>query len=200
MSAMRTNLAGALLLSSVFVGAMHSAPAAYAAVASTVPSRLLDTRNGVGGTVGVVRPGDVVRVAAPPAAAGATSLALNVTATDAQAPGFVTVWACDEAKPATSNLNFVPGRAVPNMAIVRPGAAKGTEGQVCLEASAPVHLLVDFFGWFSGGGDVVPTAPNRIVDTRQTADPLRGESSVGFGSVELRGSRRMLPPHCSMSR
>jgi len=157
----------------VLVGAKNGAPTASAAVVPIVPSRLLDTRNGIGGTAGVVRPGNIVRVAVPAAAAGATSVALNVTATDAQVPGFATVWACDEAKPATSNLNFVPGRAVPNKAIIRPSASAGTTGQFCLETSAPVHLLVDLMGWFSGSGDVVPSPPNRIVDTRQTGNPLQ---------------------------
>ena len=173
MPRIRTIVAAALLVSSVLAGALNVAPTATAAVNPIVPSRLLDTRNGIGGTAGMVRPGDVVRVTAPAGATGATSLALNVTATDALAPGFATVWACDEAKPSTSNLNFVPGRAVPNMAIIRPSAAAGTRGQFCLETSAPVHLLVDLMAWFSGSGDVVPSPPNRIVDTRQTSNPLQ---------------------------
>jgi len=173
MTRVRLIVAGAMLLSSVVVGALTTSPQASAEVTPTVPSRLLDTRNGIGGAAGIVGPGNVVRVTVPPAVSGASSLALNLTATDALEPGFATIWACDEAKPATSNLNFVPGRAVPNMAIIRPSAASGTKGQVCLETSARVHLLVDLMGWFSGSGDVVPTPPNRIVDTRQTRDPLQ---------------------------
>ena len=169
----RIRLIVAVVLAGLVAGGLATVTPVDAAVTPAVPSRVLDTRNGVGGVLGVVVPGQVVRVAAPSAAAGASSLSLNVTATDALAPGFVTVWPCDEAKPATSNLNFVPGRAIPNMAIIRPSAASGSKGQFCLEASAPVHLLVDVMGWFSGTGDVVPTAPNRIVDTRQTRDPLR---------------------------
>jgi hypothetical protein len=169
----RTIVASVLLASSVLVGALNGVPTVTAAVNSVIPSRLLDTRNGVGVGAGVVQPGDVVRVNAPAGAAGATSLALNVTATDARTPGFVTVWACDEDKPATSNLNYVPGRAVPNMAIIRPSAAAGSTGQFCLETSSPVHLLVDLTAWFSGSGDVVTSPPNRIVDTRRTGNPVQ---------------------------
>ena len=173
MPRIRATTAAVAMLSGLLVGALTVATPVDAAVTTAVPSRLLDTRNGVGRAAGIVRPGDVVRVKAPAAASGATSLALNVTATDAQAPGFVTVWPCDEAKPDTSNLNFVPGRAVPNMAIIRPSSASATKGQLCLASSARVHLIVDLMGWFSGTGDVVTTPPNRIVDTRLTRNSLR---------------------------
>jgi autotransporter family porin len=71
------------------------------------------------------------------------------------------------------------------MAIIRPSTAPNSTGQFCLETSAPVHLLVDLMGWFSGLDDVVPSAPNRIVDTRQTGNPLReGE----FRRVRIAGT------------
>ena len=176
MPRIRAITAAVALLSSLLVGVLTVATPVDAAVTTAVPSRLLDTRSGIGRPAGIVGPGDVVRVTVPAAAAGASSLALNVTATDALEAGFVTVWACDEAKPATSNLNFVPGVAVPNMAIIRASTASATKGQFCLESSARVHLLVDVMGWFSGTGDVAPAPPNRVVDTRQTGNPLqRGE-------------------------
>ena len=171
MPRIRTIAAGAVLLSSLLAGVATMAPPVNAAVTTTVPSRMLDTRNGIGRAPGIVSPGEVVRVTAPASVSAATSLALNLTAADALEPGFATVWACDEAKPATSNLNFVPGRAVANMAIIRPSASGNR--QICLDTSAPVHLLVDLMAWFSGSGDVAPTAPNRIVDTRQTRNPLQ---------------------------
>jgi len=172
MSRFRILAAGAVLASSVIVGSVPATSPPTAAAATPVPSRVLDTRNGIGAAVGQVSPGEVVRLAVPAAAmsAGATSLVVNVTATGASAAGFVTMWSCDEAKPSTSNLNFVPGRSVPNMGIVRPSSSS----TVCFEASARVHLIVDLMGWFTGSNDVSPTRPNRIVDTRQTGDPLRG--------------------------
>jgi hypothetical protein len=148
--------------------------AARAAVSSAVPTRVLDTRSGIGGVVGPVSVGQVVRVSVPTAvAAGASSVALNLTATDAAAQGYVTAWSCDEPKPATSNLNFVPGRSVPNMAIVRVGQTGPGRGLVCLESSAPVQLIADVMGWFTGSGDVTPSSPNRVVDTRLTGDRLQ---------------------------
>jgi hypothetical protein len=46
--------------------------------------------------------------------------------------------------PTASNLNFTAGRTVANAVIV-PVAADGT---ILLEASAPVHAIVDVLGWF----------------------------------------------------
>src|SRR5262249_16910090 len=38
---------------------------------------------------------------------------------------------------------------------------------------APVDLVVDLSGWFTGSTDIAGTPPNRILDTRTTGDPLR---------------------------
>jgi hypothetical protein len=143
-----------------------AAPTASAAVVPSAPTRVLDTRTGVGAPRGLVGPGAVVRIN-PPAGAGGAALVMNVTATDALGWGFATVWSCNGPRPGTSNLNFVPGRAVANMVIVAGGSA------VCLDASAPVHLIADFMGSATAAGDVTPTSPNRIVDTRRTGNPLR---------------------------
>jgi hypothetical protein len=55
-------------------------------------------------------------------AADASAATLNVTAVDAVAPGFATVWPCGEARPLASNLNFGTGTTVPNAVIAKIGA------------------------------------------------------------------------------
>jgi autotransporter family porin len=141
---------------------------ARADVAAPVPSRVLDTRLGTGGHAGVVGPGRTIRLELPAAsAAGATAVALNVTATGAAGPGHVVAWPCDETKPSTSVLNFVPGRSVANLVMMRRAA-----GGVCLTASRSVHLVADLMSWFTGAGDFRGISPNRLVDTRRTNDRL----------------------------
>ena len=121
-----------------------------------------------------VSAGRVVQFSIPGAVnAGATAVALNVTATDAHGDGYVTAWSCDQARPATSNLNFVPGRAIPNMVVVRVSQAASSRGTVCLDVSADVQLIADVMGLFTGTDDLASTPPNRIVDTRLSHDPLR---------------------------
>jgi autotransporter family porin len=162
-------MALAVLLVVLAVGVVAPANPADAAVTTPVPSRVLDTRSGVGGFTGLVRPGRTVRLALPAAAsAGATSVALNVTATDAARDGFVVAWPCGESKPATSVLNFVPGRAVANLVMLRLG-----QGGVCLTSNVPVHLVADLMSWFTGAGDFRGISPNRLLDTRRTGNPLR---------------------------
>lgn len=122
----------------------------------TQPQRLVDTR-----TTERVAPGATLKVPVAPAnAAGATSITVNVTATDAVAAGYVTAWPCDQAQPATSVLNFRPGHPDANL------AAMAFDGEICLAASAPVHLVVDLMGWFTGTGEFRGSAPNRLLDTR----------------------------------
>ncbi|MDP2291127.1 MAG: hypothetical protein Q8M22_08035 [Actinomycetota bacterium] len=164
----------AVIASSAVVSAPGApVPSASAAVLPSTPARVLDTRTGVGGVVGPVRGGQLVRFTIPGAVtAGATAVALNVTATGADTNGFVTAWSCDEAKPTTSNLNFVAGRSVPNMVVVRVSQATATRGSVCLESSDDVQLLADAMALFTGTGDVSTITPQRIVDTRITDNPL----------------------------
>ena len=108
---------------------------------------------------------------------------MNVTATDATAAGFVTVFPCGEAMPTASNLNYVPGGAVPNAVV----AKVGTDGNVCLYTSAPTHLVVDVNGFFPSTTSLHSTNPGRLLDTRPghaTVDGVQqGEGLRAPGSI-----------------
>jgi len=70
--------------------------------------------------------------------------ALNVTVVDGQAGnsgGFVTVYPCGE-RPDASNLNFVSGQTIPNLAIAPVSAS----GKVCFYVYGRAHLLADVSG------------------------------------------------------
>jgi hypothetical protein len=92
---------------------------------------------------------------------------LNLTATDALAAGYVTAWPCGDPMPPTSVLNFTTAHAVPNLV-----AIKFPAGGLCLASSAPVHMLADVQGWFTGSADVQGTTPSRLLDTRLTRNSL----------------------------
>ena len=64
--------------------------------------------------------------------AGATAVVLNVTVTDPNYTGFVTVWPAGAAVPLASTLNYTFGQTVPNLVMVKLGAG----GQVSLYNSA----------------------------------------------------------------
>jgi hypothetical protein len=77
--------------------------------------------------------------------ANASTVVLNVTATDVRGSGFVTVWPCGSSQPLASNLNVVAGQTVPNAVV----AGLGSGGTVCLFTSAATHLVVDVTGYFT---------------------------------------------------
>ena len=120
----------------------------------------------------------------------AEAVVLNVTATNTEAAGFVTVWPCGLSIPEASNLNFVAGRDVPNSVISRIGAG----GKVCLKASANTNLIVDVAGYFPAGSDYEPSAaPTRILDTRNGTGAAQGLVAAG-GTVRLQvGGRGGVP-------
>src|SRR4029077_16341752 len=107
------------------------------------PERVLDTRDGTGGTTGEVPADTAVGVDLGPDAGGA---ALNVTAVLPQAKGFLTVWparadgTCAAAdRPLASNLNYGAGQGVANLAV----AAANASGRVCVYTLARTHLVAD---------------------------------------------------------
>ena len=76
------------------------------------------------------------------------------------------------AMPDVSNLNFEPGRNVPNLVVCKVGA----DGAVSLVANdGELDVIADVVGCFTAGGaSVVPVAPARLLDTRHGHGARRG--------------------------
>jgi hypothetical protein len=144
--------------------------------ASVVPARVADTRTNKQklqkNNVLVVLPS----VAADVPKTGVHAVALNVTATEAETPGFLTVYPCDAPRPVTSNVNFTIGRDTADAVIV--GVAG--DGSVCVFTSANVHVVVDVNGWFGplGLARFGAQAPKRLVDTRSTAQMVSANGTL----------------------
>ena len=162
--------------------------------AAVTPARILDTRTANGKVNRAVRPGETIdlqvtgRGGVPTERVGA--VALNVTVTEPTAGGHLTVFPTGERRPATSNLNFSPGKTVPNLVV----AEIGTEGKVSVHNSAgTTHVIFDVTGWYStavpdGGGRLVPLIPSRLIDTR---DGTGGGARLGPGaSLDVQVSGR----------
>jgi hypothetical protein len=134
--------------------------------APVTPTRLLDTRNGIGAS-GRVGPGRqvVLEVANDVnVPTNATAAVLNVTAVNPSAAGFITVYPCSDRVPDTSTLNYVTGQTVANTTI----AALSGAGQLCVWTFAETDILADITGWLgrSGTSRLTPIGPTRVVDTR----------------------------------
>jgi hypothetical protein len=149
------------------------------------PTRILDTRNGIGAAVNPV-PGDTTldfqvtgRGGIP--ASGVGSVVLNVTAVDPTSEGFLTVYPAGNPRPTPANpssLNFSAGQNVANAVTSTLGAG----GVLTVyNAFGNTHVLADVVGWYdltgTGGGRYNPIPPSRIMDTRR---PL-GPSPVALG-------------------
>lgn len=124
-------------------------------VTPLVPARLLESRPGLVtddaqfNGIGLRQPGVVTSLQVTGRGGvpnGATAVALNVTVTETQSPGFVTVFPCDGTPPTASNLNFGVGTTVANAVLAKVGPG----GQVCFYSLAAHHLLVDVNGYVTG--------------------------------------------------
>ena len=164
------------------------------------PARVLDTRVGQGAagpvTGGATASLQVLGVGGVPSI-GVSAVVLNVTATEPQAPGYLTVWPDGSSRPLASNLNFTAGQTVPNLVI----APVGPDGKVDIYngSGAAVQVIADVSGWFSAGvpaaGGLAPLTPARVLDTRVgqgAAGPVAGGGTVslqvlGVGGVPSTG-------------
>ena len=157
------------------------------------PSRLLDTRTTGRSGAGAVSQVTVAGVAG--VAGNASAVAVNLTALDATRAGYVTAWPCGSPQPTTSNLNFQPGAAVANSAIVRVG----TGGKICLFNDNPANLIVDINGWYPASSDYQALNPSRLLDTRTTGRSGAGAVSqvtvAGVAGVAGNASAVVRQPH-----
>ena len=165
---------------------------------TAAPERVLDTRSGLGGPLGSVAVGGHVDLRVTGAGSvpgsGVAAVVLNVTADQAAADGFVTVWPTGADRPVVSNLNLVAGETRANLVVVRVGVG----GQVSLYTSGGADLIADVAGWFTDStaplgtaGLFVPMTPTRIFDSRQeTAPPTKPASSL----TRRIGSTATVPP------
>jgi hypothetical protein len=170
----------------------HIEKGAYHALA---PSRIMNTRTGLGGS-NKLGPNTTVDLKVGGGAVDAThgaAVVLNVTAAETTGNSYLTVWPKGQARPNASNVNFPPNSAAANLVLVGVGADDSIS--IYLE-SGSANVIVDLLGWFDGGGPGAPAGatyhaitPSRFVDTRSShqprlaagetrAFPLRGSAGV----------------------
>ncbi|GAA4256971.1 hypothetical protein GCM10022255_071950 [Dactylosporangium darangshiense] len=106
------------------------------------------------------------------------ALAVNVTAVDGSAGGYLTAWSGTDPRPTASTVNFGPHVAVPNFAVVpttlctiSPDCAGLPQIAVYNGSGGTTHVIVDVFGFYDDGftGQGMrfhPITPTRIADTR----------------------------------
>jgi hypothetical protein len=165
------------------------------------PSRILDTREGLGAParpVGVSGQIDlqIAGVAGLPSS-GVAAVVLNVTATEAAQAGYVSVYPSGSRRPTVSSLNIEGGQTAANLVTVKVGG----NGKVTMFSSGGTHLVADIAGYYtpvatSSDGRLQTAIPERILDTRiglgspQAIVPAGGRIDLqvtGRGSVPTTG-------------
>jgi hypothetical protein len=191
-------------VSGYYTGA--SAPSGQGAFGVVSPSRLLDTRSGVGAPPAAVAAAGsaaftVTGNGVPP---GVCAVVLNVTVTAPQSAGYLTAYPHGGPIPSASNLNFLGQQTVSNLVVV----PVGSDGKVTLTnfSAGTVHLLADISGYFLAGdpvnaGALGALAPVRLLDTRSglggskiavPAFQARTLSVAGRGGVPLSGASALV--------
>jgi hypothetical protein len=114
-------------------------------------------------------------------ASGVAAVVLNVTATNATASSYLTVFPTGATRPTASNLNFVARQTVPNRVMVKVG----TGGRITIyNFSGTTDVVADVGGWFTdaastAGGSVFSSiTPARLLDTRTGTGPVGANATV----------------------
>jgi hypothetical protein len=151
------------------------------------PKRLLDTRN-----TGILRAGARMVVpmtgAQSPVPAGASAVAVNLTAVQPNSDGWIRAFPCDQKEPATSSVSARARQVIASSVIV----PLSVDGTICLKSLMTSNVVIDVTGWFgpASGLDFVPIVPIRLADTRSynsTLNPwTRGQMLRAGTAVEVK--------------
>ncbi|WLW53453.1 S53 family peptidase [Streptomyces sp. YU58] len=133
------------------------------------PARLLDTRNatGISTTTKITDKAISLKVRGRGGVpSGATSVVLNLTATQTVGGGYLEAYPEGATRPTASNVNWsATGTTIPNLAVV----PIGSDGNVSVFVRGTSHVIADVSGYFAPTGATFETVtPQRLLDTRKT--------------------------------
>ena len=162
------------------------------------PTRLLDTRHGIGTHGVVAKVGhnplrlDVSQISGNPSVLP-TAVVLNVTVTGSTVGSYLTVYPWDAGLPSTSNLNFTAGETVANQVTV-PVASDGTVD--FSDGAGSTDVIADLAGYYTldkAGSTYVTDGPARLLDTRAgtgtggTKAPVPAGQSISLQVAGVQG-------------
>ena len=169
--------------------AAAAAPGAYRPL---TPTRILDTRTGLGAPAARVGPDTTIDVAVTGVAGvpstGVGAVVFNLTGAGASTATFISAHPAGSAREG-SNLNLLGAQTDSNLVIASVGAG----GKVSLyNRFGTVDLIADIAGWFPAGDAYRPLAPQRILDTRTGSGPVGPDAQIdlqvtGVGGVPAAG-------------
>jgi hypothetical protein len=159
------------------------------------PTRLVDTRGGVGGAAGTIPSGGnrTFTLTGGVIPAGSAAAFIDLIVTGATAYGWVGAYASGGTN--RSVMDYVPGTTAHGVSV-----KLGTDGKATFtnNSGSPIHLVMTAEGYFTGSaatGSVVRTVPvRRMIDTRGvgTKAPLAANATVDVATGVPAGSTAIL--------
>jgi hypothetical protein len=165
-------------------------PAAPSGFVALSPSRVMDTRTGLGVPKAPLASGATVRLdLTGQVPDDATAVVLNVTEVGATTPGFLSVYPDGDARPGVSNLNWEDAGAHPNLVTVRLGG----HAVQFFNAVGSVDVLADLAGYYQPVA--TPSAGSGVAGFSVGVGPL----TIAVNALSLEGpaqlvAQRTLPP------
>ncbi|MEO9139774.1 MAG: hypothetical protein ABI345_11985 [Jatrophihabitans sp.] len=138
---------------------MGGDPLSFGTLGSLAPTRLLDTRAGVGAAEKLVPSGQSVSLTVTGRGGvpltNVSAVVLEVTAATTSGPGYVTAFGDGNPQPSVSNLNIVPHQNSANLVL----APVGADGKVQLYngSNRPIDLIADVSGYVLNTNLAVPS-------------------------------------------
>jgi len=133
-------------------------------VASGRPTRIIDTRTGVGAPAARLPAGRTLTFAVPGLPSATRAVTLNLTAAGATGTGNLVAYQAGRPRPGVSSLNVSGTLPIANLVTVPVDST----GRVSIYTTTGVHVLVDLAGAYADGRGArfVAVSPRRIVDSR----------------------------------
>ncbi|GAB3875887.1 CHAP domain-containing protein [Terrabacter terrigena] len=151
---------------------------------AVTPTRVLDTRTGLGAPAAKVAAGASIAVQVGGRAGvptgGVGTAVLNVTVTAPAAAGYLTSYPSGAVRPGSRSVSYASGATISELVPAR----LGTDGKVRLYTSAAANLVAEVVGWYPTTGHLVPVTPTRVLDTRSGLGAPQVRIPAG-GTVDL---------------
>jgi len=145
------------------------APTDGGGTVSVTPTRVLDTRIGLGGPKAIASGADLaLKVTGGVVPTDALAVLINLTVASPTTAGYLAAYPAGLAAPTVSNVNFAAGQTTANLSLVKVG----TGGMINIRsgAYADTDVVADIMGYITGSGTVgafrAADQPVRILDTR----------------------------------
>ena len=172
---------GASHLVADVVGYLTPGEATVAGMTSTAaPQRILDTRPN--STLAANSSRELVVAGRHEVPDNAAAVVLNLTVTNPQAPGYLSVGAAGSPAPTTSSLNFLPGETRPNLVVARLGEG----GRIVITNTSPgsSDVVADLVGYVVGG-QVNRSGGYQAIDGVRVYDGVAAQQPLANRSVPV---------------